>query len=144
MTYRCAGCREYYRTEPYRRMGLSSLCSPECVTTTAGRRSRRPAASTPPSDIPADTRAAVLQRDGGCRFCGTRNGLHLHHINYRSQGVDHSETNLIVLCAKHHDLVHSNKRRWQPVMYAYIADIQEHGRKRYLPEIDGRLDTAQQ
>jgi hypothetical protein len=67
--------------------------------------------------------------------------LHEHHIHYRSEGVDHSVDNLLVLCHEHHELVHSDKRRWQPVCLAYIADLHE-GRQRYLPDIDRELNAA--
>lgn len=110
--YRCAGCRAYYRTAPYRTIGLSRICSPNCeqIMRHAG-------------DIPRDTRAAVLERDQHrCRYCGTTQNLHLHHINYRSQGIDHSESNLITLCADHHALVHADKHKWQPILADHIAN----------------------
>ena len=49
-------------------------------------------------------------------MCGTNRNLHVHHIRYRSEGGDHHERNLITLCLTDHDLVHSNKRRWQPIL----------------------------
>lgn len=53
---------------------------------------------------------AVLYRDRWrCRFCAKRNTLHVHHIVYRSAGGDDVESNLITLCAKHHEQVHSSK-----------------------------------
>lgn len=51
----------------------------------------------------------VMERDGWkCRnpLCGARNGLHIHHIIFRSeQGPDES-WNLCVLCHKCHDALH--------------------------------------
>lgn len=42
--------------------------------------------------------------------------LHLHHINYRSAGGDHSSDNLITLCGQHHELVHSNKNLYPDLL----------------------------
>lgn len=63
------------------------------------------------TDIPDSTRKVVLARDRHrCRWCGRTNIiLHLHHINYRSAGGDHSSGNLIALCGAHHEMVHTNK-----------------------------------
>jgi 5-methylcytosine-specific restriction endonuclease McrA len=142
MAYRCQGCRQYKRGAPFDRMGLGSVCSPACAGEAIDRTRKRPRASAPPADIPASTRTIVLSRDGGCRYCGVRVGLHVHHIAYRSEGVDHSETNLIALCARHHDLMHSDKGYWQPVLQAYIADLYNNGRKSYLRDVARRLDQA--
>ena len=50
---------------------------------------------------------AVLHRDKyKCRFCKTRNNLHVHHIVYRSQGGDDVDSNLCVLCDHCHDGIH--------------------------------------
>lgn len=140
MPYRCQGCRSYFRDVPYRRFGLGSVCSEEC-----GQAARRGTSRSPGEeqgvggrDVPAVTRARVLARDGGCRYCGARSGLHVHHIVYRSEGHDHSERNLITLCAVHHDLVHSDKRRWKPVCQAYITDLYDRGRKAYLLDVERR------
>lgn len=136
MAYRCQGCRVYRRDEPYRRVGLGGVCSPECATATRSRfrRSRKPDTGIPPA-----TRTAVLTRDGGCRYCGVHVGLHVHHINYRSEGVDHSETNLIALCTRHHALVHSDKAYWKPVLQSYITSLYETGRKHYLRDVARQL-----
>jgi HNH endonuclease len=136
--YRCQGCRQYHRGEPYRRFGLGAVCSPECQPSARPRQRPAPAVD----DVPAATRTAVLARDGGCRYCGTRDGLHLHHIVYRSERHDHSERNLITLCHVHHQLVHSNKRHWQPILQAYITDLYDHGRKTYLKAHVPRAPTG--
>ena len=64
-----------------------------------GRRRR-----TPPSRL----RRALRRRDGGCRFpgCGHRRFLHAHHIRHWSKGGETKLTNLILLCSRHHRLVH--------------------------------------
>jgi hypothetical protein len=62
-----------------------------------------------------------MARDRRCRMCGTTRALAIHHIRYKSQGIDHSPLNLIVLCNDVcHGIVHSRKRHWQPICLAYI------------------------
>ena len=48
-------------------------------------------------------REQVLRRDGWrCQYCGARSNLEVHHQEFRSQGSDDSEQNLITLCVKCH------------------------------------------
>lgn len=56
--------------------------------------------------------------DGRCVFCGTTSNLHYHHIYYRSERKDliDDPSNGIMLCEEHHRLVHSNKRKYQPIL----------------------------
>ena len=62
------------------------------------------------SDIPAKTKKALYERDDWqCRHCKNRNGLHPHHIVYRSQGGKHTLDNLLTLCWKCHNAVHDGK-----------------------------------
>nr|DAJ75850.1 MAG TPA: NinG recombination protein [Caudoviricetes sp.] len=65
----------------------------------------------------------VFKRDKGkCRLCGTSLNLHLHHIVYRSEDKNliNEPTNCIMLCARCHRLVHSNKHYWQPKLKKMI------------------------
>jgi 5-methylcytosine-specific restriction endonuclease McrA len=245
VTYRCQGCREYHHTV-YRRLGLGSVCSPECEATVRTRQ-RGGKSATKPSDrrdsyfiepapgagdstnegpiaAPGDagdikirddehqrdgahdstildernqrdgthdclpfgpittkktlrggtpaTRAAavpsaggapatrgasgsrtsprqdvprrtarsrdwisIFERDQRCRYCGTRRNLHAHHIAYRSQGGNDDPHNLITLCVEHHDLVHTDKGLWQPLLRAYIWLLYIEGRRLFLLEI---------
>lgn len=94
-----------------------------------------------PAPIPASTRKEVLDRDGNkCRWCGTKSGLHLHHINYRSEGVDHSPQNLITLCHSHHSLVHSKKGVYKPLLRAYIWERYVNDNRWTLPILKKKLD----
>lgn len=126
--FRCPTCKGYFRIgEEHSSNGLSRFCSAECSngrssmkTTSTG--STRPVRSDEPTDA---TKALVDARDGRrCRMCGSTRNLARHHIRYRSEfgrrKVDHSETNLILLCQRHHDQVHSDKHYWQPVCLAYV------------------------
>ena len=45
----------------------------------------------------------VLDRDGWrCQFCGSREKLHVHHIQFRSRGGGDTDRNLITVCAQCH------------------------------------------
>lgn len=60
----------------------------------------------------------VYERDKGiCCFCGKSN-IELHHIYYRSERKDliDEPSNCIMLCTEHHKQVHSNKKKYQPML----------------------------
>jgi hypothetical protein len=64
-----------------------------------GRRRRTPSSA---------LRRALARRDGGCRFpdCDRRRYLHAHHIEHWARGGETTFGNVILLCSKHHRLVH--------------------------------------
>jgi hypothetical protein len=73
--------------------------------------------------IPKAIERALYARDHGCcRFpgCGNRRYLHSHHIEHWSNGGETSLPNLMLLCTRHHTLVHEGgfrierdfKNRW--------------------------------
>jgi hypothetical protein len=57
--------------------------------------------------------------NGLCAICGN-NQIHLHHIRYGACGRKTYMGNVIPLCKKHHDLVHSNKKKYQPMLIEII------------------------
>jgi len=57
--------------------------------------------------------------NGLCAICGN-NQIHLHHIRYGACGRKTYMGNVIPLCKKHHDLVHSNKKKYQPILIEKI------------------------
>ena len=69
-----------------------------------------------------ETYMKVYNRDNG--MCQMNNisecegWLELHHILYKSQRKDliDEPTNCIMLCKKHHELAHSNKKLYQPML----------------------------
>lgn len=147
---RCTNCRQYRdRDTFYRVSSLEKVCSEECFLELRGSRnapSERslksggslggPTRRTRKDDPPPKTRAKVMLRDKGkCRFCGSQ-AASQHHINYRSEGVDHSEHNLIVLCQQHHDLVHSSKRKWKPLLLMVIWYQYVYGRYITVPQAE--------
>jgi len=74
------------------------------------------------NSVPPAVRKAVLERDGGnCRVCGaTVENPALHHIEYLSEGGKNVAENLITVhwmfWPRCHEVVHSNKRLWQPIL----------------------------
>lgn len=147
-TYRCAGCREYRPQPAHRQLGLARVCSDQCAATYSRRGEDRPERSLKEParrapgagrrldeiNVPTVVRARVLARDRArCRFC-TQTAHHVHHICYKSEGRDHQEHNLICLCREHHELVHSNKRVYKPLLLATI----------WLEYVEGRRLTITQ
>lgn len=130
--FRCAGCHEYKPQPEHRRFGPSRVCSDRCAElysndlqpkrslNTSGRRARGAGVAARRLETPTAVRDQVLARDRHrCRVCGGE-GHHVHHIRYRSEGVDHQPHNLITLCWEHHEVVHSNKKKWKPLLLAVI------------------------
>jgi 5-methylcytosine-specific restriction endonuclease McrA len=88
-----------------------------------------------PKAIPARIRQSVTERDGGrCRWCGTPTS-ECHHIVYRSQGGQDEVDNLILLCTRDHALVHSNKRRFMPLLLATL-EYQRRGVSASVPQVE--------
>jgi 5-methylcytosine-specific restriction endonuclease McrA len=72
-------------------------------------------------------RKEIKERDGDwCLLCGKPGpGLHLHRVVYASQGGVYEKDNCVLLCADHHQNVHSNKRMWMPKLLEYIEGTYE-------------------
>lgn len=74
--------------------------------------------------VTEETYNSVYTRDKGeCRLCGS-NKIQLHHIIYRSEDKSkiNDVDNCIMLCKRCHDLVHSNKKLWQPKLKRMIKE----------------------
>ncbi len=57
--------------------------------------------------VPAATRRALVARDGGCRFPGcTSRYCDAHHVQHWVNGGPTRLDNLVLLCRRHHRLVH--------------------------------------
>ena len=59
--------------------------------------------------------------NGECAICGS-NQIHLHHIRYGACGRKTYMGNVIPLCDKHHRLVHTNKKKYQPMLIQIIEE----------------------
>lgn len=57
--------------------------------------------------------------DGVCAICGNPQ-VALHHIRYGSCGRHTYLGNVIPLCEYHHRLVHTNKKKYQPILIKMI------------------------
>lgn len=59
--------------------------------------------------------------NGECAICGN-NQIHLHHIRYGACGRKTYMGNVIPLCEYHHRLVHTNKKKYQPMLIKMINE----------------------
>jgi 5-methylcytosine-specific restriction endonuclease McrA len=68
--------------------------------------------------------------DGCCAFCGSPQ-IHMHHIRYGGLygGRKTYLGNIIPLCKPHHDLVHTDKGKYMPMLIDMIDE--KLGRKIY-------------
>jgi hypothetical protein len=66
--------------------------------------------------IPPAMRRALRSRDRGCRFpgCENRRFLDAHHIHHWARGGPTSTQNLLLLCRRHHRLLHEGGYRVDP------------------------------
>jgi hypothetical protein len=68
-------------------------------------------------EVTAATRRAVIARDQGCRFpacTAPAPWCDVHHVTPRATGDDHAISNLVLLCRRHHTLVH--RRGWHQTL----------------------------
>lgn len=58
--------------------------------------------------VPGAIRRALRARDGGCRFpgCSHDRFVDAHHIEHWADGGDTAVDNLVLLCRRHHRLIH--------------------------------------
>ena len=58
--------------------------------------------------VPPPMRRALRARDGGCRFpgCENRRFVDAHHVRHWARGGETKLSNLVLLCRRHHRLVH--------------------------------------
>jgi hypothetical protein len=84
--------------------------------------------------IPPAIRRALKRRDHGCRFpgCTCNRFVDAHHIIHWADGGETSLNNLVLLCRRHHRLVHEGGfgAHTQADGHVYFTD--QHGR--YLPQ----------
>ena len=107
--------------------------------------------------IPKAIQRALHARDHGCcRFpgCGNRRYLHSHHVEHWSNGGETSLENLMLLCTKHHTLVHEGgfridrdfQNRWyfsRPDGIAVPASGYSYSDTYEIPPAGGLLSVAE-
>ncbi len=62
----------------------------------------------------------IANEEPYCMLCGKPYNLHIHHVRYGSCGRHTYFGNIIRLCINCHQLVHSNKRKWQPILIEIV------------------------
>jgi hypothetical protein len=63
-----------------------------------------------------------------CMLCFIEKGTECHHIRYGACGRKTYRGNVILLCKSCHDMVHSNKKRWQPKLICIIDSFIERNK----------------
>lgn len=77
--------------------------------------------------VTQDTYNKVMQRDN-CRCVmlnyECKGKIELHHVRYRSERKDliNEPNNCVCLCTFHHKLVHSNKKKYQPILLKILEN----------------------
>ena len=77
--------------------------------------------------VTQDTYNKVMQRDNyRCVMLNyeCKGKIELHHIRYRSERKDliNEPNNCVCLCTFHHKLVHSNKKKYQPILLKILEN----------------------
>ncbi|GAC1365747.1 MAG: HNH endonuclease signature motif containing protein [Actinomycetota bacterium] len=84
--------------------------------------------------VPAWLARHLRQRDQGCRFpgCGSRRHLQAHHIQHWAEGGPTDAANLVMVCRRHHRLVHERGWSISLTQGSDLAFVRPDGRP-YLP-----------
>lgn len=95
---------------------LGMLAERGPVITTVMLRGEPIMATVPARFATADQKRALLARDGGCAHpgCGATRRLIAHHIRYHDQGGPTELRNMVLLCRRHHRIVHRCELRITP------------------------------
>ena len=99
----CEGCG-HVSAETSRRMA----CDASVVHWTEGQEGEPLNIGRKSRTIPPAIRRALKRRDGGCRFpgCSCHKFVDAHHIEHWADGGETRIDNLVLLCRRHHRLVH--------------------------------------
>ena len=77
--------------------------------------------------VTQETYNKVMQRDN-CRCVmlnyECKGKIELHHVRYKSERKDliNEPNNCVCLCTFHHKLVHSNKKKYQPILLKILEN----------------------
>ena len=77
--------------------------------------------------VTQETYNRVMQRDNyRCVMLNyeCKGKIELHHVRYRSERKDliNEPNNCVCLCTFHHKLVHSNKKKYQPILLKILEN----------------------
>ena len=77
--------------------------------------------------VTQETYNKVMQRDNyRCVMLNyeCKGKIELHHVRYRSERKDliNEPNNCVCLCTFHHKLVHSNKKKYQPILLKILEN----------------------
>lgn len=105
----CDSCQRAWVDAPRERIeippeaGERACCDANVIPSPA-----RPAARASQTVAPSMRREVVRRAGGRCEVPGCRVTFsrEVHHVVLRSEGGGHGSENLVVLCGRHHDLVH--------------------------------------
>ena len=99
-TFKCLSCDAEVILSYWQTKGDSGDSPEQFELLNIGRRSRV---------IPTALNQALKLRDQCCRFpgCGQKRFLHAHHIRHWAEGGETRLDNLILLCSRHHRLIHN-------------------------------------
>lgn len=144
---RCTVCKGYFERENmYFSNRLSRICSEGCIKdyfdkkreNLASKPKKKPT-NTRKGNLDSKIRQRVRRRDKDlCRWCGAR-GEQIHHVIYRSHGGRDHMSNLLLLCERHHQKAHSNKRVFQSILLATIWLVTVEGKWLTVPEVAREL-----
>jgi len=130
MKVRCSYCKNYIDKNVAVKRSVQSFCSEEHFYEYVKKNRKKQIVKYKKKneDFSFSEKLEIIKLDEyRCRFCGTEYNLHVHHILYRSEGGSNDIDNLITLCYKHHETVHSDKKRYQPLCLN-LVDLRNRGK----------------
>lgn len=129
---RCAHCGAFVVKDEAFSKGIQNFCDRTCAFDYAVKPKKQ--RSVTHQGLPHKLKEMVYEADGRrCRFCGSpRQGLHAHHVKYKSENGPDLLENLLTLCPAHHETVHSNKKKWQPICLELLHLRRTNGDKQTL------------
>lgn len=151
MKVKCGNCKKYIERDTSVHAGINYFCDADCLSgkrmATAKKVSEKRKMDLGSTHKTKKQRRIsrtkrdsndVFERDGfRCRYCGGRNNLIVHHVIYRSEIRNRQWkdelSNLLTLCNEpcHLSIIHSNKKKYQPLCLQII----------WLREINGDKTT---
>ncbi len=98
--------------------------------------------------IPPAIRRALQRRDKGCRFpgCNHKRFVDAHHVHHWAHGGETKLDNLVLLCRRHHSLIHdggTHVSAHKPERGAVQFHFHTSDGERMLPTGDGCLAKAE-